>query len=123
MAVGRQTLYFFPDRVFIFDSGRVGAVSYPNLQVAVSPTRFIEDARPPGDAKVVDKTWKYVNKRGGPDKRFKDNRELPVCLYEEVTLCSATGLNEVIQLSRCGPGDRFARAITMLAARVPPEIA
>ena len=27
-------------------------------------------------------TWKYVNKKGDPDKRFKDNRKIPIVLYE-----------------------------------------
>ncbi|WP_462388382.1 hypothetical protein [Acidovorax sp. Q11] len=55
--------------------------------------RFIEDGSPPRDAQVIDRTWRYVNKKGGPDKRFKNNRELPVCLYDELQLSSSTGLN------------------------------
>jgi hypothetical protein len=60
---------------------------------------------------LVDKTWSYINKKGGPDRRFKDNRELPVCLYDQVRLASTSGLNEVIQLSRKGAGDPFDVAL------------
>jgi hypothetical protein len=116
--VGKQTLYFFPDKVLIFERNGVGAVSYLNLRISVESTRFIEDGSLPRDAKVVDKTWKYVNKRGGPDKRFKDNRELPIALYEDLNFTSDSGLNERIELSRVGFGDSFSSAISMLAKSI-----
>lgn len=116
--VGKQILYFFPDKVLVFESNRVGAVSYQNLDISVENTRFIEDGIVPIDAKVVDKTWKYVNKHGGPDKRFKDNRELPIALYEDIHFPSDTGLNERIEISKTGLGDEFAQSITSLAKSI-----
>ncbi len=121
IGVGRQTLHFFPDRVLIYDQNGVGAVGYHELQVEVESTRFIESESVPGDAEVVDRTWKYVNKSGGPDKRFKDNKELPICRYEKITLSSQSGLSEVLQLSRCGPGSGFAEAISSLGKSMPKE--
>ena len=119
--VGRQTLHFFPDRVLIFDEKSVGAVSYRELQLQVNAKRFIESASLPRDATVVDRTWQFVNKKGGPDRRFKNNRELPVCLYDELKLSSTTGLNEVVQISRNGVGEAFAKAILDLARVMPSE--
>lgn len=113
--VGKQTLYFFPDKVLVFEPNVVGAVSYKNLMLAASQTRFIEDGSVPKDARVVDKTWKYVNKKGGPDKRFNSNRELPITLYEDIDLRSGSGLNERIQVSRIGIGAKVAEAIRTLA--------
>lgn len=40
-----------------------------------------------------------VNKSGGPDRRFKNNRELPICLYGEIELRSESGLNTVLMFS------------------------
>lgn len=34
VGVGRQVLHFFPDRLLVFDRGRVGAVGYPDLHLA-----------------------------------------------------------------------------------------
>ena len=116
--VGKQTLYFFPDKVLVFEANGVGAVSYPNLNILVEDTRFIEDGSVPRDAKVVDRTWKYVNKRGGPDKRFNDNRELPIALYEDIHFISDTGLNERIEISRVGIGDDFQLSIRALAKSI-----
>lgn len=114
--VGRQELYFFPDRLLVFDKGAVGAVSYRDLVIDIAPTRFIEDGSVPRDAEVVDHTWRYVNKKGGPDKRFKDNRQLPIALYEEVHFKSNTGLNEVINLSKQETSRAFSEAIAKLVA-------
>lgn len=121
--VGTQTLHFFPDRVLIYDAKGVGAVSYQGLQVLVSSTRFVEDGGVPRDSTVVDRTWRYVNKKGGPDRRFKDNREIPVCQYEEVALRSDTGLNELLQVSRLGSAAGFASAIARLSRAMPKEMA
>lgn len=122
MGVGRQTLYFFPDRVLVYDKDGVGAVNYKDLRVKVESTRFVEESGSvPQDADVVGQTWRYVNKSGGPDRRFKDNSELPICLYEEIVLSSQTGLNEVLQLSRCGGGDDFAKAVSSLVKKLPKE--
>ena len=121
IGVGRQTLHFFPDRVLIYDSNGVGAVGYQELRIDVKPSRFIEDGATPRDAKVVDRTWKYVNKSGGPDRRFKGNRELPICLYDEIFLSSQSGLNELLQISRCDIAGAFAEAIVNLAKKIPQE--
>lgn len=118
IGVGRQTLYFFPDCVLVYDVNGVGTVNYNSLQVSVNPTRFIEEDGVPRDAEVVDRTWRYVNKSGGPDKRFKDNRQIPICRYEQISLSSSTGLNEILQVSRCGFGDGFATVITLLAKAI-----
>ena len=116
--VGKQTLYFFPDKVLVFEANRVGAVSYTNLNISVEDTRFIEDGSVPSDAKIVDRTWKYVNKQGGPDKRFNDNRELPIALYEDIHFTSDTGLNERIEISRVGLGGDFECSISALAKSI-----
>ena len=116
--VGKQTLYFLPDKVLVFEAKAVGAVSYPNLNISIESTRFIEDGGVPHDAKVVDSTWMYVNKHGGPDKRFNNNRELPIALYEDICFKSDTKLNERVQISKVGLGNDFKNAIGMLARSI-----
>jgi len=95
-----QTLYFFPDRLLVFQRRRVGGVPYADLQVEVKQVRFQEEGSVPGDSKVVDTTWRYVNKNGSPDRRFNDNREIPICEYGELRLSSPTGLRFVFQTSK-----------------------
>lgn len=109
--VGRQTLYFFPDKVLVFEPNGVGAVSYENLYIDISDINFIESGSVPKDAEIIETTWKYVNKNGGPDRRFKNNHQIPVVRYEELQLSSNTGLNERIQLSRTRRAAELVRAI------------
>jgi hypothetical protein len=40
----------------------------------------------PYDTKVIGLTWKHPNAHGGPDRRFKDNRQLPICEYGRMTM-------------------------------------
>jgi hypothetical protein len=114
--VGKQTLYFFPDRILVYESGRVGAVSYADIELELDNTRFIESDAVPSDAQIVGQTWKYVNKRGGPDKRFKDNRQLPIALYSEIYFKNKTGLNELIQISKPNVGSSLAEAFKKLSS-------
>lgn len=96
----KETLIFLPDKFLIIKDGKIGALNYSDLKSSVSGTRFVESESVPSDAKVIDKTWKYVNKSGGPDKRFSDNRQLPVCLYGELTLTSEVGnINTILMFS------------------------
>ena len=111
LPAGKQHLCFFPDRLLVFESNRVGAVPYHELEVDIQPSKFIEEERVPSDARVIDRTWRYVNKRGRPDKRFKDNKELPVVLYEELIFTSDSGLQEHYQLSKPGVADAFKKAV------------
>jgi hypothetical protein len=119
VGAGRQTLYFLPDRLLVYDASGVGAVTYRTLDVTASQQRFIEESGVPSDATVVDRTWRYVNRNGGPDRRFNDNPQLPICLYDELVLRTHSGLHEVVQVSRSGIGEGFVAAIRHLANVVP----
>jgi hypothetical protein len=112
---GRQTIYFFPDRVLVYGPEGVGTVAYDALEVGWGDSRFIEEDGVPSDAQVVDKTWRYVNKSGGPDRRFNNNSELPIALYGVVQFSSSSGLRELFQLSRTGIGPQFERTVQGVA--------
>jgi hypothetical protein len=119
VSAGKQTLYFFPDRVFVFESAAVGVVPYADLVMKVRTSRFIEQEGVPGDARTVDSTWKYPNKSGGPDRRYRDNPQIPIVEYEQIWFESATGLNEVLQVSRVGAAAQFAQAVRGMASVHP----
>jgi len=119
VGVGRQTLYFLPDRLLVYDASGIGAISYRTLDLSVEKQRFIEEGSVPTDATVVDRTWRYVNKSGAPDRRFRDNREIPICLYDELTFRTPSGLNEILQVSRSGVGEGFVAAVRYLASVTP----
>lgn len=96
---GKETLLFLPDKLFIMQGSKIGALNYSDISASIGSTRFVESESVPKDAQIVGETWKYVNKAGGPDKRFSDNKKLPICLYGKLELTSASGLNTVILFS------------------------
>ena len=112
--VGRQIIFFFPDVALIQDGDRFGAVGYADLRLACQHSNFVEEERVPKDAQIVSYTWEHPNKSGGPDRRFKVNRQLPVCLYEAMHLSSKTGVNELVEFSRTGVAKDFASALAFL---------
>lgn len=109
-------LYFLPERVLVKQRGKFAAVFYKNLHITKATTRFIEEETLAQDAQVVDTTWRYVNKSGGPDRRFNGNRQLPICSYSEYTLKSDTGIYEVITSSKLGAMDAFADFLTAIGS-------
>ncbi len=119
ITVGPNKLYWFPDRLLVYNGRAIGAVSYRSLEIEASAKRFIEEQGLPSDATVVDYTWRFVNKNGGPDRRFNNNTQLPICKYGELSLKTLSGLNELLQLSRSGVGEGFAAAVKHMASITP----
>ena len=111
MTSGRQALHFLPDRLLVREGRRFSDVPYRSLTVDSAPNRFIEDGGVPGDSQQVDTTWRFINKSGGPDRRFNNNRQLPVMLYGRLVLSSKDGLLWLIDVSKAALADQVATAI------------
>lgn len=107
---GKQTLIFLPDTLLVIDGKKAGAISYNDLRVDCYESKFIENSTP-RDAKVIGRTYQYVNKKGGPDKRFKNNPEYDICLYKVIQFKSDSGLNEQLMLSNVGLGDLLVKEL------------
>ena len=95
----RESLIILTDKVFFVRKRKVGMIDYSDFRISVSSVRFVERNGVPKDAQVVGQTWQYVNKNGTPDQRFKNNKQIPVCLYGQVFLRSSSGLNVELQIS------------------------
>ena len=114
LQVGSKVIYFFPDVALIQDGQTFGAVGYADLSVTWQISNSTELGEVPGDAQVVGWTWEHPNKDGGPDRRFRDNRQIPICCYEAMHIGSASGVNELVEFSRLGVARAFADAILAL---------
>lgn len=113
IAIDGKNCYFFPDCILVEENKRFGAVRYETIRTAVRDQRMIMDAAP-ADATVVGQTWKYVNKNGSPDRRFKDNRQLPICLFEEIGMVSEGGFKGLLQVSKHGISGEYGGAVKEL---------
>ena len=63
-------LYFFPDRLLVFDSRGISAVCYADLSLVDGTVQFVEEGGVPRDATVVRTTWRFVNKSSAPRSAF-----------------------------------------------------
>lgn len=112
--LSNMEMYFLPERLLMRRGNDFAAVFYKNLQISSDLIQFIESDPLPSDAVVVDHTWQYVNKNGGPDRRFNNNRKLPVCNYSEYKLTSGTGIFEIITTSKVAAMDPLASFLTKI---------
>lgn len=107
----KESLIILPDKVLFVRKRKVGAIDYSDFIINVSSTRFVESDSVPKDAQIVGQTWQYVNKNGTPDRRHKDNKQFPVCMYGQITLRSASGLNVELHISNLQNTLDFAELI------------
>lgn len=124
ITAGKAALYFLPDRVLVREGNRFSDIGYNHLRVQAGDTRFIEDGATPGDSTQVGQTWQYVNVKGGPDRRYKNNRMLPIMRYGTVDITSAQGLQWQLQISRADASAPVTHAVatapSLTQATAPP---
>ena len=113
--VGRQVLNFLPDTILVWDGSTFGAIAYGDLQMSCGNSRFIETSGVPHDARVVDQTWRFPNKKGGPDRRFSNNYQIPVCLYDEMFWASTSGVADGLLLLQAGRRPTLCRRYSYCA--------
>ena len=102
-------MIILPDKVCVIRVRKVGLVSYKDFNISVSSTNFREGETVPRDARVVGSTWQFVNKNGIPDRRYKNNKQIPICLYGTVHLRSSAGagINVELLISRVQKAQDF----------------
>src|ERR1022692_3445263 len=104
-------LYIYPGFI-LYRASKQALALIDSLEVTLTfrPVRFIEEAPLPSDTQVVGQAWAKSNKDGSPDRRFRNNYQIPVALYGSLTFVSATGLHEEYQVSNALLAERFAKA-------------
>ena len=109
---GRATAYFYPGFVLVAErAGGFALIDLVDLDVSAAYTNFTETEGVPTDSTVVGKTWAKANKNGSRDRRFANNKELPIARYGQLHLASSGGLNEAFMTSRAEPCAEFAGAV------------
>lgn len=104
-------LYFYPNFIVMYSNQKQFAlIGLHEIDFNHNPVSFIESGTVPADCKIIDKTWAKVNKNGTPDKRFKDNYQIPVVRYGDISLSTDTGLNEQYEFSNYESSEEFATA-------------
>jgi len=119
---GHRALHFLPDRVLIREGSEFADVPYHRLKLSIEHVRFIESETVPQDSQLVGYTWQYINVKGGPDRRYKYNRQLPIFIYGRLTIWDDHGLHMIWDVSRAELADMVAKALVNASSAPPPII-
>ncbi|WP_271879723.1 DUF4236 domain-containing protein [Phaeobacter italicus] len=87
--------------------GVFALIDIRELKIGIEGVRFHETEVVPSDAEVVGHTWAKTNKDGSPDRRFKENYQIPICLYGQIALRSQSGVTEEYLVSNAQSAHAF----------------
>lgn len=82
----KESFYFLPDGLMRINGDGGKLLPYKTLEINVANTKYTETKNVPKDAKIIGSTWSSTNIDGSRDKRIKDNRELPIVQYQELSI-------------------------------------
>lgn len=88
----KNDIYFFPDVMILTEKRKTYVVSYKDISVNYKTHDIIEHGRIAGDAEIVAYRWQYSNKDGSRDRRFSNNRKIPVCRNGQITILLPNGI-------------------------------
>ncbi|MBQ4824841.1 hypothetical protein J4729_09845 [Leisingera sp. HS039] len=91
--------------------GVFALIDIRELKIDIEGVRFHETEGVPNDAEVVGHTWAKTNKDGSPDRRFKENYQIPICLYGQIAFRSHTGVTEEYMVSNDKAALAFVEAV------------
>lgn len=91
--------------------GAFALVDLRDLETEASITAFHEAEGVPSDSKVIGSTWAKTNKDGSPDRRFKENFQIPICQYGRIGFRSKSGITEDYMFSNSDAAYAFAAAV------------
>jgi hypothetical protein len=111
-------MYIYPGFILYRASKEAFALIDPvEVSMSLVGCKFIGDAAAiPDDAKIVGNVWEKSNKDGTPDRRYRDNRQMPVAFYADLSLTTPDGLNERFHFSNVEKAERFGRAYAEFVA-------
>jgi hypothetical protein len=110
-------LYVFPAFVVVQGArGMFAVLDLRQVRLEVAETAFQEEETVPRDAAVIGYTWLRANMDGSQDRRFSDNREIPVVRYGRITITADSGLNEEWLVSNADATLAFGNAWAALVA-------
>lgn len=91
------------------EDGAFALIDLRDINLAFAAAQFVEDEAVPADSQVVGYTWAKVNKNGSPDLRFRDNYQIPLCLYGRMIFTTPGGVEEEYHFSNATAAGEFAR--------------
>ncbi len=123
-----EDIYLYPGlAVMERNDGAFALIDLRDLDFTYDGVNFVEEDSVPRDSDVVHHTWAKVNSNGSPDRRFKDNYQIPVCRYGQLLINGVNGVREEYLFSTDGATREFAAAFkrykdALMAPEEPPRL-
>lgn len=104
-------MYIYPGFILYRASKQAFAlIDSRDVTLRFVSTQFTETDPVPSDSQIVGRTWAKCNKDGSPDRRFRDNYQIPVALYGTLLFSSRDGLDVRYICSNAGKAEEFVKA-------------
>jgi hypothetical protein len=105
-------IFIFPTFLILYKGVReFGIFDLKETMIEVSFTDFVETDSVPKDSQVVGYTWLKANKDGSMDRRFANNKQIPMVRYGTLSIGAPGLLDEQFQFSSTSAFQDFADAI------------
>lgn len=93
------------------EDGAFALVDFRDLEITAAARSFHETESVPDDTHIIGHTWAKTNKDGSPDRRFKNNYQIPICRYGDIIFRSKSGIAEEYLVSSTESAHDFAHAV------------
>lgn len=103
----QEEYFILPDKILIIKDYKIGAINPNSLLVEYSISSFRETEKVPSDTEIVGYTWQYVNNNGSPDRRYNNNRQIPICKYGKLHVSNKDGIDIILVGSNNNIIERF----------------
>lgn len=114
-----------PGLAVVLKSGEAGLrfVNFSAMSVECTEVEILEHERIPEGAVIVRQVWEKANQDGSPNRRFADNRQLPIVAYGLIRLALPGGLDLGYLVTDRSAARAFGAALSnfLAAVRVEPE--
>jgi uncharacterized membrane protein len=104
-------MYVYPGFILYRASKQAFAlIDFRDVTLRFVRTEFTETDPIPSDSQVVGRTWAKCNKDGTPDRRFRENYQIPIALYGTLLFSSLDGLDVRYICSNARSAEDFVKA-------------
>jgi len=104
-------MYLFPGFILYRASKQAFAlIDFRDVMLRFVSTRFTERDAIPADSQTIGYTWAKCNKDGTPDRRFRENYQIPLVHYGELLFSTNDGLDVRYICSNPKSAEDFVKA-------------
>ncbi len=104
-------MYIYPGFILYRASKQAFAlIDSRDVSLRYVSTQFTENETVPSDSQIIGKTWAKCNKDRSPDRRFRDNYQIPVTHYGTLMFSTNDGLEVRYVCSNARPTEDFVKA-------------